>query len=804
VPTTLFHHIMRRVWRSTMWLPIIFFVTLVTAGLLVRHSQERNNTQRIQQGTAITAEQLKHRLESWVDYRVGIINHFAWDWTGHSESSYPEYTRQAEHILGMFPGLLALNLVDDQWVIRVTVPVNPNKSVQDFDLHDHPSQAVPESIQRALANRAPTRTPLITLVQGQPGFATYFPLYRPDGSLRGFLNGVFVVDYLVDACLSEEKLRQRFDFALRTPDGREAYAYGTGFTEPRARQFMSTESVRFVDQPWILEVTPSPQTLRQSFHLADQLFLTGGLVLAFMLSILLRAYLLRMAELRESRERYRLVVENQVDLVVKIGLAGHIEYASHSFLKTMGLPQSQVVGVRAREFVNPAQFPDGAAYLQRLAQGQDLEPIEFQLKTPDGWCWTSWTGSLVHGEDGDPDGFVGVGRDITQRRELEQQLLQSQKMQAVGQLAGGIAHDFNNIVQALLGYIEFARADLPADAAVQQDLAQATLAAERAAELTRQLLAFSRRQMLKAEYLDLNEVALTLLPMLKRLLAESITLDVETTDAPCIISADRGQVEQILVNLCVNARDAIEDVGRIRMGVAAVELDEAYCRTHSWAEPGSWAELTLTDSGQGMAPELLDKIFEPFFSTKKTGQGTGLGLSTVYGIVKQHNGLIHVETAPDEGSTFRVFLPRALNVEVNAEVTPDLTPGVGEEVILVAEDEDMVRNLCSRILTAAGYRVLAAANGKEALDLYKANRTLVNMALLDVVMPQMGGRELSRILKDLDSKLPILFTSGYDSENFSGPEKLAELGNLLSKPYDRNTLLLRIRETLDHSDGSPA
>jgi signal transduction histidine kinase/CheY-like chemotaxis protein len=388
-----------------------------------------------------------------------------------------------------------------------------------------------------------------------------------------------------------------------------------------------------------------------------------------------------------------------------------------------------------------------------------------------------------------------LGKSEQERSKLEGQLAQGQKMEAVGRLAGGVAHDFNNILQAIIGCIELAkRAEDCAEQCKYID--EIGEGAMKAAALTRQLLAFSRHQVIELRTLSLNELIENFLTMIRRTIGEDIEVDFIPCDSPTLTHADRGQVEQILLNLCVNARDAMPNGGRILIETGTCRLDEKSCHDNVEARPGDFVELSVTDNGCGMDQATLTRIFEPFYTSKEQGHGTGLGLASVYGIVKQHEGFIQVYSEPGKGSRFKIYLP-----EVEGKVTGLSAPEAvqtagGTETLFLAEDDDGVRRFATKLLCGSGYTVISAANGQESIELLEENISKVDLAILDVVMPRGGGQEVYREIRRLRPGLPVLFSSGY-SINTGSTDFIAKEGlTLIQKPYEPSALLGKIREIL--------
>ena len=393
--------------------------------------------------------------------------------------------------------------------------------------------------------------------------------------------------------------------------------------------------------------------------------------------------------------------------------------------------------------------------------------------------------------------LLAVARDVTDQRRLEDELRQAQKMEAVGNLAGGIAHDFNNLLTAMCGYSEFILGDEEASDSVRRSATQIARAAESATALTRQLLAFSRKQILQPRVLDLNEVVTTVERMLGRVIGEHITLETSLDGGLGHVKADPGQIEQVILNLAVNARDAMPGGGTIVVETANVEIDEAAARQHVGLEEGSYVVLSVSDTGPGIDPEVVERVFDPFFTTKPIGEGTGLGLSTAYGIVTQSGGYIGVYSEPGRGATFKIYLPRVLD-EAPAEPVP-LPANVegGSETILLVEDEEIVRGIATEILQRSGYTVLAAATPEDALAVAERQPGTIDLLLTDVVMPKMGGRDLAVRVCALRPGIKVLYTSGYTDAAIVHHGVLGEGPAFLQKPFTRKVLLRRVREALD-------
>ena len=422
-------------------------------------------------------------------------------------------------------------------------------------------------------------------------------------------------------------------------------------------------------------------------------------------------------------------------------------------------------------------------------------PIEHRIVHPDGTTrWVQASGRLLHAGSGRR--LVGGAVDITERKRLEVQLAQAQKMESIGRLAGGIAHDFNNMLTAILSYNQFALAAAPAGSRLAQDLGEVRRAAERSVALTSQLLAFARQQVIEPEIAELDAVVVRVLDLLRRVLGENIEV-VTRLRARHRVKIDVNQFEQVLLNLATNARDAMPGGGRMTIETADVELEGSEAARHPELTPGPYAMLAVSDTGAGIEPHVLPRVFEPFFTTKAQGQGTGLGLATCYGIVAQNRGSIVVETAIGDGTTFRVYLPPAEGAPSQAAVPAPSEPATGAETVLVVEDEPSVRAVAIETLELAGFRVLAAAQGNEALALALAYDGTIDLLVTDVVMPQLGGRELARQLTAQRPKLAVLYVSGYTDDAVIHHRVVDGEVNFLQKPFSPSTLARRVRQAID-------
>ena len=503
-------------------------------------------------------------------------------------------------------------------------------------------------------------------------------------------------------------------------------------------------------------------------------------------------------ELRRSEERFgKAFNASPVGLAIQSLDDSAFIDVNEAFAEMAGLPRDELIGQTPAEVGLTLDFPPAVS--SDLRCGRPVRNAETQIGTRDGEVRQALV-SFEHITLGGQPHLLLLAQDVSERLRLEAQLRQAQKMEAIGQLAAGIAHDFNNVLTIIEGHasLQLGMPALPAE--VAESFAQIEQAAERAAHLTRQLLAFSRRQIMRPRLLSLNATIRDLAAMLRRLLSENVTLRCDLPHDLPMIFADQTSVEQVVMNLVLNARDAITKGGEIRISTSAVGIDAASCPPESDRRAGDYVCLCVSDTGAGMDEPTRGRIFEPFFTTKETSQGSGMGLATVHGIVHQHEGWIEVATQPGEGSTFQIFLP-ASATEVPAVAPPK--PARGGQTILVAEDDPALRSLVKNVLLHHDYRVLEAENAEAAFDLWRDQRDRIDLLLTDMVMPgPASGLDLAQRLQGERPQLKVIYTSGYSAELFASDVTLEEGRNYLPKPYLSNKLIDVLRNALEPAESS--
>jgi PAS domain S-box-containing protein len=508
-----------------------------------------------------------------------------------------------------------------------------------------------------------------------------------------------------------------------------------------------------------------------------------------------------------ERQKFFTLVENSRDFIAVADLKDNIEYVNPAGRALLGMdgPES-VPGTHSVDYVVPEDLPlvqdtifpmiyssgywKGELRFRHRQTGQaiPMDCVAFQVKDP---------------QTGELRAIATVSRDITERRSLEQQLRQAQKFEAIGQLAGGIAHDFNNVIGAILGWAELGEEKAESNGeAYAGYFKKIRLQCDRVTGLVHQLLAFARRQILEPRNLSLNQSVQEVVNLLGGVIGKDIELTTCLAEDLAVVLVDPTQIEQVLMNLCINSRDAMPTGGRLSIETRNVEFSEEDCRQNPALEPGKFASLSVSDTGIGMSAAVRERIFEPFFTTKAIGKGTGLGLATVYGIVKQHNGFIQVTSEPGKGSTFRIFLRASENAENSDNQTPftESQPALGgNETILIAEDHEGVREMARATLESLGYRILLARDGEEALEVFSAHRNSIGLILMDVIMPRRNGPETYEAIKAINSDVPVVFATGYSNETAALTEIVGRGIAVLQKPYSPRMLGRRVREALNRS-----
>lgn len=754
----------------------------------------KRDDERILLETRITAEQVKIRLESCVDSRAKPIEALAslpWE---SRQQAIDTWADSASVLLPIYSGVLAFNYVDPDWVIRVVYPPATNQPALNANLRENTNTSVRRALTAAEGSSELTRTDIVDLLQSGKGFAFYKKILSPEGQALGFANGVFRVQDLMDSCLSEKPLRTHFVFGVFEDDN-------LIFSQPQSNMslqspYLVTLPIEIIGHPWQLSFAPLQSYLDATNSIVDEVGIGLGILMAFLLAVASHILLRQQSFLSENEDKYRLLVENQTDMVVKVNPEGEFLYVSPSYCKTFGMPEEELLNKQFLPLVHEDDRERTQTSLATLKHPPHTSYHEQRAMTKEGWRWLAWSNTAVMDTKGNIEAITAVGRDVTEIKRLEENIAHSQKMKALGEMAGGITHDFNNMLQVIIGSIEGLLLDDTHGKTTRRTLKQIYNVVVRAMNLTQKLSTLSRQERTHKEAFDMNRLLEDLIVLLGHTLPASVSLSSNLSEKPLPIFADRSQIEQVLLNICFNARDAIESNGKISISTDRKTLDRNFLKQIPEVEPGEYCVITIVDDGSGIAPDVLPRIFDPFYTTKASGSGTGLGLANCYSIVKQHRGMILVDSRPDSGSGFSVFLPMTSAEDEPRQDSPVAvqTPRKSDnKLVLVADDNAEILELTRFSLKSAGVETLAATNGRHALELFYLHRHEISLIILDFVMPEMGGQEVADKVRLVDSDVKILFVTGYIPEDVTASLKEP----IIRKPYKRTDFLKTIDQLLN-------
>lgn len=503
-------------------------------------------------------------------------------------------------------------------------------------------------------------------------------------------------------------------------------------------------------------------------------------------------------QMAEREEQFRLISENAADMIAVVDVNGNRLYNSPAYEKVLGYTAEELRHTSPYDQIHDddkQKVLDAANEAKVTGLGRR---VEYRIRHKDGqWRILESTASAVRNARGDVEKLVIVNREITDRKHLEQQLFLSQKLEAIGRLSGGIAHDFNNLLGVIIGYSQVLQQTIGANHELREPIDEILGAGERAASLTRQLLAFSRKQVLEPKVLNLNVVVSDVEKMLRRLIGENIELTISLDRHLGNVKADRSQIEQVILNLAVNARDAMPEGGKLVITSANAVLGQAECARYHYVIPGKYILLEVRDTGCGMDEEIQSHIFEPFFTTKESGKGTGLGLATVYGIIKQSGGFIWVESSPHKGASFKIYLPQVEEALEAPHKSEDASAqGIATQTILLVEDENSLRKLTHKILKEVGYKVLEAKDASQALEVASNSEAEIHLLLTDIIMPGLSGRALAEKLSPVRPSMKVLFMSGYTDGEIAPQGVLDPKMTILRKPFKWEDLTRTVKQVL--------
>ena len=833
-------------------LPLGFFL-LFSAGLFLLWNHSRHSeVRRIRTETRVISELLRLRLESWIEARTKALELLAGAMASQEEFSPDMFRGIASRIDHGYAGFQAINWIDPGGTIRVVFPLEGNEPALGRNVHDHPNPEVGRTIDRARRSGRPSRTPIVPLLQGGKGFATYFPVRsRRTGKFLGFVNGVFRIDEVLRTWFRSPELRGRFVFRIReTPPvpGRSAGTVVARWPSPGDRldpRYTEELRVRVVDRPWLLAASPSPAHLAQVSSPADEWLLLVGLLLALVASVLLGDLGRRHILLRGRERRGRDLLEwaknlHQVSSTEELLLVAHEQVGRHfgpvgawiwvapekgedegELLALPPGPPTARALVRTRcpcpastdtgtvaclrgSHVMPADeacFPEGLGY--RATSWQPLVVAGQRIGTFGIGCTAST--DCVSGREG-AELFRAISDQVAQvlsriqfleaRRRLESQLQHVQKLESLGVLAGGIAHDFNNLLVGILGNADLALLALPEGHDARRPLEGILRAGRRAADLCRQMLAYAGRGPMERRLVDMGQLVQEMVELLRSSAGRNVSLEMTFGEALPLVEGDPTQLRQVVLNLVTNAAEALEGrPGTVRITLEAVPAGRLPAGVRFGRDEPPAAEayvrLEVRDDGRGMPPEVRERIFDPFFSTKRPGRG--IGMAAVAGILRGHGAAIDVDSEPGRGTTVRVWLPASPVTRASLPPAPEDEAASfrGEGLALVVDDEEPVREVGSRMLAELGYEVVTASDGVEALEQLETLGRRARLVLLDLTMPRMDGRQCLARIRERWPDLPVILTSGWDE---GGLRDTGEWTAFLHKPWRRGELVRALRE----------
>ncbi len=756
---------------------------------------------QVSETAALATRNIQSKITSSISTQVAPLEALVVRWGADPDPWQAEWESEARQLHQRYPALQSINLLDASYSVRWSVPS---------------AWIAPQSIRSAIdAARDARQTTVVPAIDaaGAKSFVVVIPMFR-HGKLDGCVAAPLRVESWLNSIVDAE-IPKGYAASISHHDER-VYTRATADMS-HASPYLSEGNVNLYGMPWVVRVWPTPDTWTKSRQIVFALSLLIGLLLytSGALAVTARRQTravekakLRMAahqeNLRQANERMEAVIQASPLAIVAMDLRGNVKSWNSAAERMFGWTAEEVLD-RIPPFLDGDQMAEFLAKVERAGRGELIVGLERRRQRKDGSSINVaiWTAPLRDAARS-ISGIILAIADISERKKLEEQLRHSQKMEAVGRLAGGVAHDFNNLLTVINGYGHMMLDSLNSSDRLHTHAEQIVKAGDQAAALTTQLLAFSRRQMIQPKPVDLNHLITDLQKMLRRVIGEDIALHTLLSPDLARVKADPNQMEQVLINLAANARDAMPRGGALTIATKNVTLDEGLICAGADVLPGSYVEMAVSDTGEGMDAETRSHLFEPFFTTKERGKGTGLGLSSVYGSVRQNGGGIVVWSERGSGATFRIYLPQlgdAAPVE-HSELAPN---GVwrGTETILLVEDEIPVRRMLRETLADAGYRVLEAGDGADALRKWEQQVASIDLLLTDVVMPLVNGRAVAKRLSSIAPHVRVIYMSGY-ADNVIANHGVLEAGTtFLQKPFSPAALLVKVREVLDAGKPQP-
>jgi len=773
--------------------PVVVFVVLAGVFLFAWVQLASRRTELLRQQTRTTAEQAAIRLEEYLETRLALVEQIRREWLTVGFASREAFERRSLALQEQFTGYQAVSWIDPDGILRWVVPRGPNISAENKDLHDHPEAA--ETFIRAERTGTVQMTPALTLWQGGTGFAIDLPMVSGEAH-QGYVNAVFRTRALIEDCL-RPSLLERYSVIV-SQQGTEVFHNDVERLQ-RCRALAASAELEILNQVWSISLAPAPDSLSRWERGIQAAVLVLGLAFAFGVAWLTALYAGRQEQLRRSEEKYRTLVEGSLDAIFISSPEGRFLEANQAAVRLFGAEtreQLLATHIERELFVRPA---DRLALMGEISRAGFVRDYELELRRLDGSHITvlvSATGVTDH--QGAIVAQRGILRDVTEQRQLEAQVMTMQKLESIGLLAGGIAHDFNNVLGGILGHASLLRLKA-SDPEINRHLDTIETSVKRGRALTGQLLAFARGGPQEKRTLDLNTAVEETVRILSRTIDRTVEIASHLQPGLPPVEVDPGQLHQVIMNLCLNAADAMADGGTMTIETTSVELGPGSAQISTDdALASPWVSLRVRDTGPGIDPAIRGKIFEPFFSTKEGEGGSGLGLAVVYGIVTAHGGKVRVETPPEGGSMFEVLLPASAG-EVTFTPKGWRVPLRGDETLLVIDDDEAIVSMLGEGLEANGYRALIARDGHEGLEELDRRQGKVEMVILDLVMPKMSGAQVYERIRAIDPEIPVVISSGY-SQDGRGRDLLQRgAADFIQKPYTIQELLATVRKVLDET-----
>jgi len=771
-------------------IPLLVFLGLVSLLVVVSNLLRSHQIELVQWQTRITVQQTALRLEEFVTTRLALVDHLSSEVTARGVISREDFIHRSNELQQRFSGYQAINWIDEAGIIRWVVPRGPNLQSENKNIRDLAAAA--QAFTAAEQSQTAQLTPPLTLLQGGQGFAAFYPVVI-DGQIRGCVNADFLLRKVVEECL-QASLLERYSLKI-TVDEKQMYRSQIGKTQMPTR-YQASSRFFVHDQPWQLTLSPATHVVAQKIELLRGAQLVLGIVSAFITAWIFYLYFERQVQLRQSEQKYRTLFEESLDVVFIVSAEGRlldINQAGVALFKAASRQELCSLNVAERLFASPQDRSLLGAELLRVGWVKDFE---ISVQALDGSPLKVLVSARAVKDRSSTITYRGMIRDITQQRGLQEKVFDMQRMESLGILAGGIAHDFNNLLGAILGNTALLKSKTT-DPYILRYAEVIESSVERGAGLTSQLMAFARSGITSKQAVDVNAVLSDTLDILTRTLDRSIEVTTELADGLPTVDADRSQLQQVIMNLCLNARDAMPGGGTMKLTSALVDLEQEPVSSGAAARTGRYVRVTIEDSGEGIDPELRDKVFEPFFTTKQELKGYGLGLTVVVGVITRHDGFVDYHQPSSGGSVFSLYLPPGkLEHETVVEQLQPPVGGQGELVLVVDDDEDITSMLCE-VLRDNGYRAVHAADGEQAVAVYECRAGEIDLVLLDMIMPKMNGRKAYARLVEIDPAVRVVISTGY-SDHDDAIELLKQGAHaIIQKPYQVTELLQVLRRALN-------